>query len=129
MKVENNWRTKTLELLENHVWPSAEYDSFLIRRCHELRKKVLNEFTVEDLRIMIGQQIGIFYLIPLAVEILTKNLIAEGDFYEGDLLQNVLKVDSAFWDNNQKYRKAIYMLIKNREVELAERKIDMGSFY
>ena len=92
MKLENNWRLKTIENLEKVEWPHFDFDSRLIRRTKELRKVPLNEFTIEDLRLMIGQQIGLNYLIPLALETLTEDLYAEGDFFEGDLLKNVLAI-------------------------------------
>jgi hypothetical protein len=46
---------------------------------------------------MIGQNESLIYLIPLALEELGKNILAEGDLYEGDLLTNVLKIDADYW--------------------------------
>jgi len=129
MKLENNWRNKTLELLEKDVWPATAYESSLIERCYELRKKTLNDFTIDDLRVMIGQQIGLFYLLPLVIEKLNENLFAEGNFYEGDLLQSVGRIDSAFWAANKQYWQSINALIENKKAELEERKIDMAGFY
>lgn len=37
------------------------------------------------------------YLVPLALEILDANLLSEGDFYPGDLLCSVLRLDSLVW--------------------------------
>ena len=74
MKYVNNWQSKTLEILENEVWDETGFRSVLMDRCFKLRKKCLNEFTVEDLRIMISQQIGLTYLIPLAIEILKADI-------------------------------------------------------
>jgi len=128
MKLENNWRSKTLEALEKKKWQPADFDSFLVKRTHELRKKALNDFTIEDLRIMIGQQIGLDYLVPLALEVLKGNPFAEGDFYEGDLLQNVLKIESWFWNDNKQYWLTINSLIKSYEREISERKIDTSTF-
>lgn len=95
--LEHNWRFKTIELLEKDVWPTLSgEETTLIKRCHALRKKVLNDFTVEDLRIMTGQNIGLDYLVPLAIGVLSDDLFAEGDYYEGDLLKNVLNIAPAF---------------------------------
>lgn len=96
MKLENNWRQKTLENLEKDFWGKPDYDSHLVKRCHELRKLPLDNFITEELRIMIGQQISLDYLIPLALEVLTIDLFAEGDFFEGDLLKNVLAIKTGF---------------------------------
>lgn len=102
MKLENNWRQKSLESLEKKTWPALSSDegSYLIKTCNSLRKKQLQDFTTEELRIMIGQEIGLYFLIPLAIETLTDNLFAEGDYYEGDLSKSVLDVDTKFWEDN-----------------------------
>ena len=90
-------RTKSLQELEHHDWGEPTYDSYLVTTIHRLRRKPLADFTMEDLRIMIGQQIGLAYLVPLAIERLELNPFACGDYYVGDLLAMVLKVDEAFW--------------------------------
>ena len=87
----------TLDQLENTDWGEPTYSSYLVRTCHALRKKPLKDFTIEDMRIMIGQNISLEYLMPLALLELSKYILAEGDFYEGDLLKAVLSAESGFW--------------------------------
>ncbi|MDF2455104.1 MAG: hypothetical protein K0R51_1097 [Cytophagaceae bacterium] len=130
MKLENNWRQKSLESLENNTWPALSSDegSYLIRTCNSLRKKQLQDFTTEDLRIMIGQEIGLYFLVPLAIETLTDNLFAEGDYYEGDLLKSVLEVDTKFWDDNKNYWQQLNELFKNRRQEIKAMKFDISKF-
>ena len=128
MKLEKNWRQKNLENLEKDIWGKSEYDSHLVKRCHELRKLPLDSFTTEDLRIMIGQQLGLDYLIPLALEVLTKDLFIEGDFFEGDLLKNVLTIDTSFWDKNKNYWETLDNLIKDRRSEIIAHKFDTTNF-
>lgn len=128
MKLENNWRQKTLENLEKDYWGNPNYDSHLVRRCHELRKLPLDSFKTEDLRIMIGQQISLDYLIPLALEVLKIDLFAEGDFFEGDLLKNVLSIDTDFWNKNKNYWTALNNLIKDRRSEIIAHKFDTTKF-
>ncbi len=130
IKLENNWRQKSLESLEKKTWPALSSDegSYLIKTCNSLRKKQLQDFTTEDLRIMIGQEIGLYFLIPLAIETLTDNLFAEGDYYEGDLLKSVLDVDTKFWDDNKDYWQQLNELIKNRRQEIKEMKFDLSNF-
>ncbi len=95
----NRWLSKTLENLEKSYWTESEHDSHLVTTCHKLRKKPLNEFEIEDFRIMIGQNIGLKFLIPLALDILENNILAEGNFYEGDLLLAVLTSEKHFWES------------------------------
>lgn len=128
MKLENNWRQKTLENLEKDYWKNPDYDSHLVRRCHELRKLPLDKFSTEDLRIMIGQQINLDYLIPLALEVLTIDLFAQGDFFEGDLLKNVLAIKTDFWNNNKNYWTTLDNLIKDRRSEIDANKFDITNF-
>lgn len=98
MKLEIHWRYKSIENLENNYWPSFDGDSRLIKRTKELRRKPLNKFEIEDLRIMISQNIGLEYVIPLALEQLEKNILAEGDYYKGDLLIAVVNSSPQFWE-------------------------------
>jgi hypothetical protein len=90
-------RSKTLQELEQHDWGEPTYQSWLVKTCYRLRRKSLNRFTAEDLRIMIGQQISLPILIPLAMEALEAVPLVEARLYPGDLLAAVLKVDETFW--------------------------------
>lgn len=126
--MENNWRDKTLEYLEKNAWPSLDSDSRLIRRTKELRKIPLSTFETEDLRIMIGQQLSLDYLIPLALDTLKVDLFAEGDYFEGDLLKNVLAIETGFWDSNKDYWQTLHDLIKDSRSDIADKKFDTTLF-
>lgn len=90
-------RSKSLQEIEKEDWGEPTFHSSLVLTCHRLRRKPVNQFTVEDLRIMIGQQISLAILVPLAVEVLETEPLAAGHFYPGDLLANVLRLDEMFW--------------------------------
>jgi hypothetical protein len=85
-------RRKSLQQLESQDWGEPNFHSHLVTECHRLRRVPLREFTAENLRIMIGQDIGLSYLVPLALELLSTDPLTEGDFYKGDLLQSLLRV-------------------------------------
>ena len=129
MKLPSNWKQKSLEVLENKSWgDSSDKDTKLVKRCIALSKLPLDTFTAGDLRIMIGQKFNLFHLIPLAIEKLEEDLFVDGDFYEGDLLENVLKVETKFWNENEAYWRALNALIKTRREELALNKISSENF-
>lgn len=88
---------QTLDELEGVTWGEPTFDSYLVSTMHRLRRVPIGQFTIEDLRIAIGQEVGIKFLMPLALDRLEIDPFAEGDFYEGDLLAAVLSVDDAFW--------------------------------
>lgn len=82
--------------------PSDTADSSaLATTCLTLYEKPLKDFTVENLRVMIGQSIGLEFLIPLAVELLRENPFVGGDYYPGDLLSVVIQVEPNFWETHQ----------------------------
>lgn len=105
-------RSRSLDELEGDVWGDPEFASFLVTRCHTLRKKPVGDFSIEDLRIMIGQQIGLGFLVPLALEVLESNPLAEGDFYPGDLLSIVLRIPGQFWRQQPDLRKQVIELMR-----------------
>ena len=80
-------------------WPSA-----LVFTCTRLYEKPLQEFTIEDLRIMIGQKIGLEFLVPIALERLVENPFEQGDFYPGDLLMNLLRLPADYWHKHPDLR-------------------------
>lgn len=91
---------KTLEELENKYWGNPDPSSSkLVQKCHELRRKPIDELDIEDVRLLISQEIGLKYSIPLAMDILEKDILAEGDYYEGDLLKAVLSSNPDEWEN------------------------------
>lgn len=98
--------------------------SNLVNKCLTLRRIPLIQFNIEDLRLMINQQQGLVYLVPLAIEILKDNVLAEGDLYEGDLLESVLNIDQGFWKQNNKLMSEIQKLIDtNIELLTAKKRL------
>ncbi|MDN3582222.1 contact-dependent growth inhibition system immunity protein [Mucilaginibacter flavus] len=129
MKLENNWRFKSLQNLEKIDVPNSTAGaSHLVKRSLTLLSTPLNKYTTEDLRLMIGQGLGLPYLVPLAIEKLGEDLFAEGDYYPGDLLSNVLNVGNSFWINNAELRSEVVNLIRHKKIELLESEIKLGSF-
>ena len=112
---------KTLEQIENIYWGDPTYDSYLVTTCHQLRKKPLKDFTIEDLRIMIGQNISLNILMPMAFERLKQNILAEGHFYPGDLLKSVLTAEASFWVNNADLHRKLARLYRNNLPSLEKR--------
>ncbi|MEV1049816.1 contact-dependent growth inhibition system immunity protein [Streptomyces sp. NPDC049887] len=93
-------RQRSLEELEGRRWPEPSLDATgLVKAVHALRARPIGSLSVEELRRLIGQNVGLPYLIPLALEILrdTAPAQAAGGFYDDDLLSAVLTVEPATW--------------------------------
>ena len=129
MKTKNGWRHQSLETLENHYWGDlATAPTNLVKRCIELSKVPVDNFTLGDLRVMIGQKFGLQYLIPLAIEKLQDNIFVDAELYQGDLLENVLKMDTSFWENNKDCWTQLNEIIKDKRREIAEMDIATANF-
>lgn len=104
---------RTLDTVDPPAWgPAPSNATSLIRRCHELRTKPLREFTVEDLRLMIGQHVALNRLVPIALDRLRPDPLIEGDCYPGDLLASTLRVDAGFWKRSPDLEVELRKLIK-----------------
>jgi hypothetical protein len=87
-------RDRSLEELEGERWPEPPVGATrLVLTAHALRRRPLGELSVEELRLMISQGLGLRHLLPLAREILRADPMAAGDLYPGDLLAAVQRRD------------------------------------
>lgn len=84
----------TIEQLEGEAWGEPEADTYLVRTFHALRKKDIAEFTIEDLRIMIGQGVALEHLAPAAMAALERDPFVAGDYFPGDLLSALLRPEN-----------------------------------
>lgn len=101
----SNYRKRTLEQLEGKRWgDEPSRSSYLVTACHKLRKVPIEQLNTEDLRILLGQSIGVNYLLPVALDVLSADPLAEGDYYPGDLLSSVLRLDNHLWTQNPDWK-------------------------
>jgi hypothetical protein len=118
----------TLEQLDGERWGEPPYNSYLVKRTHELRTVPLNKFTTEDLRMMIGQKFSLDYLIPLALDVLAEDPMAEGHHYPGALIESILKVDPQFWEFNKDLWLKANRLVKQSKQKLKRNGIAYTGF-
>lgn len=90
-------KSKTLTQLENHDWGPPAYDSQLVQTIHQLRYKPIEHSTDGDLRICIGQNLGLRFLVPLALARVESEPLLDASIYPGDLLVTLLRADREFW--------------------------------
>lgn len=117
----------TLEELDGQIWGEPEFNSHLVVTCHKLRRKPIEQFTVGDLRIMIGQNIGLTHLMPKALDILKKTPFVEGDFYPGDLLANVISAERDYFRNNPELTFELLRVCKTATQQIDEHAIELYS--
>ncbi|WP_410587156.1 contact-dependent growth inhibition system immunity protein [Amycolatopsis sp. lyj-23] len=107
----------SLEQIENRRWGNPPADATrLIKIVYELRHKPIGAIDVEDLRILLLQQESLAVLVPIALNHLEQNPLAEGDLYPGDLLTAVLKVPEPYWQQHPDQRSRASAVIRALEV-------------
>ncbi|MGW5210674.1 contact-dependent growth inhibition system immunity protein [Streptomyces sp. NPDC004051] len=105
-------RDRSLEELERDRRPAPPAGaSRLVVTAHALRRRPIGELTVEDMRLLIGQNVGLAHLLPLALEVLRDDPMAEGDMYEGDLLSAVLTRKPAVWSDLPEARRELGVIV------------------
>lgn len=111
---------KSLEELENDYWKDVEFPSTLVERCHAYRKIPVKDLSAEQLRLLTGQKIGLPFLVPVSIALLKDNILAEGDFYPGDLLNALLDLSEEEWARNKKEKEEFLKLIKSQMSRIEE---------
>jgi hypothetical protein len=97
---------RSLEEIENDRWGDPPADATrLISTAYALRKRPVGALDAEGLRLLISQQIGQDTLVPLAIDQVERNPLAEGDFYPGDLLDALMRrVPESYWQAHEDQR-------------------------
>ncbi len=132
MTLENNWRFKSLESLEKkNFGPIPRDQSSIVQRLWKLRQIPINEFQIDDIRFMIIQAVGLKYLLTEEIELLSKNLLTEGNYYEGDLLNAVLKINAEQWRQLAEHWHKVDLLIKDQlnYLRTIRPKLEIDNFY
>ncbi|MFC4334172.1 contact-dependent growth inhibition system immunity protein [Salininema proteolyticum] len=109
------YSNKSIMELESDRWEEPGPDaSYLIRTCHRLRQAPLRDLEAEDLRMLIGQGIGLPWIIPIALDMLEVNPLKEGHYFPGDLLVACLgRHPRNFWVSRPDLRDRLARIANN----------------
>jgi len=89
---------ETLEELTGERWAVPGDDATrLVRKAYEAYTKPAATLTVEELRLLIGQQVALDWTVSFALAELDRNPLAEGDMYPGDLLNACLSLPVSYF--------------------------------
>jgi hypothetical protein len=117
------WPDLTLTQLEGQDWGEPTYPSYVVTNSHRLRYKPLRDYSPEDLRFMLGQQISLPILMPMALDVLEADPFAGGDMQKGALLHMAVRVAPQFWRDHPQlwYRLDMVLLVARQLHEVLER--------
>ncbi|MBP3352428.1 MAG: hypothetical protein J6L65_08525 [Lachnospiraceae bacterium] len=109
---------KSIEELENDYWEEASFDSYNVVTCHKARKKPIKQLSCEEIRCLIGQKIGLKYMLPMAVDILRNEPFIDATYFEGDLLLILLRLDKNDWEYNQNELKCFTSILQSNRSQI-----------
>jgi len=87
-------------------------------RGYRLYNTTLKDFSLDDIRFMIGQNIGEKYLVEMAFESLKKDVLVDAMYYEGDVLSVILQLPRDFWIDNKSLYEGLSEILNNQENNL-----------
>ena len=116
---------RSISKLEGWVWkgkiPSRDQNSGTECRFFELHDKPIQDLELSDIRFLIGQNSGLTYLVPLAIEHLKSNIFIETEYYPGDMLTALLTINNNpnYWlEHPDEKEKLINLYVNQKEILL-----------
>lgn len=111
----------SISQLEGWSWtseiPTEEDDSYVVYNFYLLHNKPLNDYTADDIHFMIGQDTGLEYLVPTALELIDENITLEASYYPFDMLRQLMRIEIEYWKKNiDQYNKLNQIIDKNSEL-------------
>jgi len=96
--------SKTLDELEGVDSGEPTYMSSLVITAHRLRKTPLKDWTPQDITRMLGQQMSLIFLVPLAINLLHEDPLLDGMWYPGDLFKILCYLPHSVWETQLKWQ-------------------------
>jgi CDI immunity proteins len=121
--------TLTLEQLENDVWPEPSVRTSLIDTCHRLRRVPIHTLTAGDIRLLLGQRIGVRHLVPRAIELLREDPLLDASYDAGDLLIAVLRADDNRFLGFPKIREQLVAIASLAKQRISGSEVDAASHH
>ncbi len=118
-------QNKSISELGNWKWKNEipnEGDSFVVKNYYRLHNLPIKEYTLSDLRFMIGQNEGLEYLVPIAIIALIKDIFIETDLYPGDLLCSLLQITNEpnYWTTHPKVKQDLINIYTEQKKQLGK---------
>lgn len=96
---------RSLSELEDDDWGDApEGATPLVKKVHALRRKAISDLSDENLRLLLGQSEGLYWLVPIALDRLELDPRASGDMAAGALRERVARVSPEHWHRHADQR-------------------------
>ena len=95
------YNNKSIEELSGISLGEDNYGSYVVGTATKAVKKPVGELSAEEIRLLIGQRIGVKYLLHRAVLILDKEPLIMTSVFMGDLMMELLRLETEEWSENE----------------------------
>jgi hypothetical protein len=110
---------------KNQPPPPPRFTSSLIENIERLQDMHPSQYTIEDLCEIIGQQMNLGSVTPIAIGKLRADPLSRVGLYTGELLRLMLNIDQGHWRNRQDQKTELRAIIESLSPEDIEELIYM----
>lgn len=105
--------SKSLQELDGLDWGDPETAKTpMIGRVLALRRKPLAELTNGEVRLAIGQKVGFPFVLELAIKRLRADPLIESEYYPGDILAALVRLEEEDWEDRDDLRADLVVLFR-----------------
>lgn len=92
--------TLCIDDIESISSPQPAQDNHKSVETYRLRTTPVGQLTDTDLRILLGQRHALEIVVPLSIDLLEQNPLAEAQLYKGALFDKLLEISPEFWKSH-----------------------------
>ena len=111
---------KSIEELTGEYLGEPKFKSYVVITSTKAVKKPIKDLTTEEIRLLIGQRLGVKYLLHRAVLIVEKDPLICASLYEGDLMHVLLELEPEEWAENELDYSLFKRIVSKHKAELLE---------
>jgi hypothetical protein len=113
--------SKSLQEIDGEDWGDPETaETPMIGRVLGLRRKPLRELTHGEVRLAVGQKVGFPIVLEVAIRRLRADPLIEGDYYPGDVLAALVRLDEDDWEGRDDLRSDLAELFRQAMEQSSE---------
>ena len=105
---------KSIDQLQSIHLSTMAVPAGITSRCMQYLQVPVKDLSKEQVRFLLSHDIGTTFLLHKTIQILEEDILADGDFYPGDLLSALLNVDDVYWRNNPELAGRLYSLLNQQ---------------
>lgn len=119
--------SQSIEEMEGDVWLATDFPSPLVQRVYDYRKLPLSELGLEQVRLLIGQTIGLAHLLPIALDVLDRHPRVCASMYDGDLVAVMGREEiGSYWADHGELAERFLRAVEANIASEANKEIQMN---